>query len=321
MITQPILPIWFMAIICVIMLLMKRKGIINYIRQILIVILLFVINLRPMIPFEMDEGDFVRDVDVLFVIDNTISMLAEDYDGDGRRIDAVKEDCNYIIEKIPGASFSIMTFDDELEVKIPYTTDTNIVRQTLSVLQGQTKLYASGTSVENALDGLEDYLDNERETYQIVFFISDGEITTGEDLGRHSDLEEYVDAGAVMGYGTEEGGKMQVIWYPGDTDRPEYLTYYDRNYDEVVARSVIDEENLEEIASDLGVEYVHMTRQSRINDVLDAIEEEINMYGDDKQEDIVGSDREYYFYLAIPLAILLVIDFVYYRRKVFRKGQ
>ena len=42
---HPIIPIWLMAVICVGMLVMKRKGIWNYIRQILIVALLFTINL------------------------------------------------------------------------------------------------------------------------------------------------------------------------------------------------------------------------------------------------------------------------------------
>ena len=37
-----------MVIICIGLLAIKRKGIIPYIRQILIVLLLFVINLRPM---------------------------------------------------------------------------------------------------------------------------------------------------------------------------------------------------------------------------------------------------------------------------------
>ena len=56
-----------------------------------------------------DVTNLSNNVDVLFVIDNTISMLAEDYDGDGRRMDAVKEDCKYIMEQFPGASFSVVT--------------------------------------------------------------------------------------------------------------------------------------------------------------------------------------------------------------------
>ena len=37
-------------------------------------------------------------LDILFVIDTTISMIAEDYDNNETRLSAVKKDCEYIIE-------------------------------------------------------------------------------------------------------------------------------------------------------------------------------------------------------------------------------
>ena len=64
MIFRPIIPIWLMTILAVMILLCKRKGIFAFLRQIIIVALLFAINLRPMIPEEpvtaekkvMDDG-------------------------------------------------------------------------------------------------------------------------------------------------------------------------------------------------------------------------------------------------------------------------
>ena len=85
MIIKPIIPIWLMGIICVIFLVLRRKGTINYIRQILIVLLLFVINLRIMTPGGT-VTTITPELDILFVCDNTISMLAEDYNGNERRI-------------------------------------------------------------------------------------------------------------------------------------------------------------------------------------------------------------------------------------------
>ncbi len=81
MIINPIIPIWLMAVICVILLFFTRKGAFNYIRQIIIIILLFAINLRIMVP-NPDAQTVEKKVDVLFVVDNTISMLAEDYGKD-----------------------------------------------------------------------------------------------------------------------------------------------------------------------------------------------------------------------------------------------
>ena len=50
-----------------------------------------------------------NDLDVLFVVDNTISMIAEDYNGDNTRLSAVKEDIKHIVEELEGAKFSIVT--------------------------------------------------------------------------------------------------------------------------------------------------------------------------------------------------------------------
>ena len=43
---NPIIPLWLMGIICIVLLFFKRKGIFNYVRQIVIVALLFLINMR-----------------------------------------------------------------------------------------------------------------------------------------------------------------------------------------------------------------------------------------------------------------------------------
>ena len=104
MIINPIIPIWLMAIICIVLLIFKRKGWMGYIRQILIILLLFAINMRVMVK-DVEVPVLLPKVDVLFVVDNSISMLAEDYGlSNGRRLDAVKKDCEYIMEKLPVAS-------------------------------------------------------------------------------------------------------------------------------------------------------------------------------------------------------------------------
>ena len=55
---EPMIPIWLMVIICIGLLAIKRKGIIPYVRQCLIVLLLFAINLRPM--YVSDEVKVMR---------------------------------------------------------------------------------------------------------------------------------------------------------------------------------------------------------------------------------------------------------------------
>ena len=170
MIINPIIPVWLMGIICVLMLIFKRKGIASYIRQIIIVILLFLVNLRIMIPGK-EVANVSNKVDVLFVIDNTISMLAEDYKGKDRRLDGVKKDCEYIISEFSGASFSVITFGNSVEVRVPYTIDASMALQAINVLEGQSAYYANGTSLNDVMSELDEFLENKRETYKLIFFI------------------------------------------------------------------------------------------------------------------------------------------------------
>lgn len=316
MIIRPIIPIWLMGIICVIFLVLKRRGVFNYIRQIIIVALLFVINLRIMVP----GGQVTTinpDIDILFVCDNTISMMAEDYNGSKPRMEGVYADCEYIIDQFPGASYSVVVFDRTVELKVPYTVDSAITKQTISFLDGEASFYAQGSSLNMIMEHMKEYLDRGRDTYQVVFFISDGEITKeNEKLASHPELAEYIDDGAVLGYGTKEGGPMKAVDFSFSDEPPEYLYYYDDNFDKQKAISKIDEDNLRSVASDLGVDYIHATKQSDLYDKISDIKKNISGEVAADNEDSRSGYSETYYYFVIPLAVLLVIDLIYYRRKL-----
>lgn len=315
MTVNPIIPIWLMAIICIALAFFRRKGTFNYIRQISIIVLLFIINLRIMVP-DYDAETIKRKIDVLFVVDNTISMQAEDYGSDkSPRMEAVRSDCAYIMEKLPGAQFSVISFDNNVTTLMPYTIDTTNVTQAFNSLQGQATLYATGTGFEDVLNYMEKTLDRESDNVQIVFFISDGEITQEADLKSHPKLKDFIDGGAVLGYGTKEGGPMHAVAFFGD-EEVEELYYYDDNFDQQTALSVIDEENLQSIASDMGVDYVHMTSQSQINQTINKVLHQIETAGDEQESDNITGYSDTFFYVLIILIPLLVFDFIYYKRKV-----
>lgn len=314
MITNPIIPIWVMAIICIFLLFMKRKGKVNYIRQIIIIILLFVINLRIMVR-DGDIPTVMPKVDVMFVVDNTISMLAEDYGDHERRIDAVKADCQYITEQLPGASFSVVKFDDAVKVMIPYTVDANMVVETIGLMNGVSQYHARGTSLNTVMDAMEPILNDGRENFKVVFFISDGEVLSGEQLKSYGGLKELVDGGAVLGYGTEKGGPMLPVEYYEEESEATYLYYYE-DYDQKLALSKIDEGNLKKIASDFGVDYVHMTRQSEIHTVIKDLQAQINNLEVTEDMDSKEGYGDIYFWFVIPLILLLIWDFVSCKKKL-----
>ncbi len=316
MIINPIIPIWLMVIICILFLCVKRKGKASYIRQVLIVVLLFVINMRIMVRGG-DVPIVVPNVDVVFVVDNTLSILAEDYgDNNGRRIDAIKEDCKYITEQFPGASFSVIAFGNNVQQMIPYTTDATMTVETIGTLHGGSQYHANGTSLNAVMESMEKMLDDKRSNYKILFFISDGEIQSSEPLKSYSGLNKLIDAGAVLGYGTEKGGPMKPVENYLEESEWEYLTYYDDNFDEQKALSKIDEKNLKSIALDFGVDYIHMTSQSEIHSTIADLQGKISEIEPTKDMDSKEGYEDTYFWFVIPLLLLLVVDFICTKKRM-----
>ncbi|MBQ4184888.1 MAG: VWA domain-containing protein [Clostridiales bacterium] len=317
---NPIIPIWLMAIICVGMLLLRRRGVWNYIRQILIVVLLFAMNLRIMV-FSHDVEKRELNVDVLLVIDNSMSMLAEDFDGEGRRIDAVKEDCEYIIDMMQGCRFSVISFGNQAYRLAPYTSDKDVLMSVIKSLEGQTQYYAQGTSLNQPfpimLEALKKDHEQNEDRVQLVYYFSDGEITSQkEKLGSYSDAKKYVVSGAVLGYGTEEGGRMKVKAYEGDdAGVRSYMKTRDSNGKRVDAVSHIDEDNLQSIADDLGIDYYHVEKSTTLRDVLSDINDFLDEYASEGKTGVEGYVDTYYWF-AIPIAAILVFDLIYYKRRV-----
>lgn len=254
-----------------------------------------------------------NNLDVLFVIDNTISMNAEDYNGNNTRLSAIKQDCKYIVEKLSGARFSVITFNNTAKIMTPYTKDTNITIETVDIIEPIDELYAKGSSLNTPLDTMVSSLKSSQKKenrIRILFFISDGEITDDSSLKSFSEVSKYIDNGAVMGYGTNKGGYMKTKNKYSESE--DYIIDY-TNYNYNKAISKIDENNLQKIAKDINVEYIHMERQVDINRKLDEIKR-LTTSNIDSSDKSTYDDTYYIF--VIPLLVLLTIELNNLRRKV-----
>ena len=315
MIVSPIIPIWIMILICIVFIIIIIKNKKKLVTRILIIVLLFVVNLRLMVP--SPNGEKVeRNLDVLFVIDNTISMLAEDYGKNVPRLTAVKKDCSHIVNELSGSRFSVITFNDTSQILIPYTKDANMVVDAIDALQVPDSYYAKGSTLNIALKDMERVLksSNEKaERTRIIFFISDGEITSDEKLKTFSTLKKYITNGAVLGYGTTKGGYMKIK--DKYEDNEEYLedrTSNDYPYPKAISK--IEEGNLKSVASDMGVNYINMSKQSNIDSKLREIKRLANNQGMAEVKSSTFTDIYYIF--VIPLLLLLVCEFINYKRKI-----
>lgn len=335
---NPIIPIWLMTIICIILVIVliydKQKKLkkysdkksntkkynINTTIEIIIISLLFMINLRIMI--SNGEINIVEsDLGILFVVDTSVSMKALDYDGQKERLEGVINDCCYIVDELSGCKFSIITFGDTVQKLIPFTTDSDMVQAELKTIKLENDFYAKGTSINSIKSELEKTLNKEKERNDnnskiAIFFITDGEITKeNEKLESFSNLKQYVSDGAVLGYGTTNGGKMIYSLYEDNKNGvDQYLYYYDDNYNKITAVSKIDENNLKKLSTDIGIDYIKMSKQENINYKINEIKKKINE--SEANEDKIESYKDTYFFIAIPLVILFIIKFSFMQGRI-----
>ena len=284
-----------------------RDIVFSALRVFCIFLLAFLINLRIMRPGDQ-AGIETRNLDVLFVLDTTISMWAEDYNGTAERMEGAKADCAYIMEKLAGANFGLIRFDNRGQILAPFTQDTRNVSDAFDTISAPDRQYARGSDLSAPYSVMEDLLESSSDKENrktIVFFLSDGELTNDAELISYTGLAHYIDDGAVLGYGTRQGGRMREGSYSEYVADPKTGD---------IALSRIDENNLKRLAADMDIDYVYMEQPSAIDDKLNYIRLVARTTVGEAKIDTF--DDTYYHYV-FPLLLLLVVELV--RQIFFRK--
>ena len=319
--TKPILPIWLVSVCLGIVLALYifemirnrnklSKRIFGLVRLVLMLTLVFVVNLRIMTKHYNTKVE-TKNIDILFVLDTTISMYADDYPSDTTRMKHALDDCAYITEEMSGCNFALVRFDNRSQVLAPFTQDATCIRDAFSTITPLDYYYAKGSSLNIPYEDMESLLIssyNKPDQTTILFFISDGEITDESTLRDFSALSQYVDSGAVLGYGTEEGASMTYSMSGVSYTMKDPETGLD-------AISKLDKENLTKLAADLEIDYIQMDKQSNVTYLLDAIKagSASNISDDNK-----ASYEDTYYYYLIPLGALLLLEaYLLIRRKHF----
>ena len=247
-----------------------RVSIRPWLRRTVLVLLLLGAALRPGLAGGTAQAA-TADLNVFFVVDTTTSMVAEDYGNAEPRMAGVRRDIAAVAEELPGARFSVITFDTKAHVRMPLTTDTLALETITSVLEPQVTAYAKGSSITAARKVLAERLTAARQSHperpRLVYYFGDGEHTSAKEP-ETMDLENgLVAGGAVLGYGTAGGGRMRENTgqdYGGGSAAGEGAPYVQDSSGGAGggalpgdALSRIDEGRLRQVAGQLGVPYVH----------------------------------------------------------------
>ncbi|NMA76294.1 MAG: VWA domain-containing protein [Actinomycetales bacterium] len=304
---EHLIPLWAtiplfgaMLILCTVLLIRRPRQRLAWVRRLVMVLLLLVVALRPVTPIEGEQTQRMN-ANVFFVVDRTGSMNAEDYAGEQPRLEGVKADMQRVMDMTEGARYSIIAFDSAATQQLPLTTDAGAATAWIDTLTTEPTAYSQGSNVDRALTPLLVEISEARsedpDSSVLVYFLSDGENTDEQDSESFSQASGVIDGGAVLGYGTAEGGPMKA---QGGEDHGEYITGPDGQQ----GISSIDEPQLQTIAGEMGVPYLHRDDPE--------VEIEGTMEGIDLQPVPIESRRgvasfeDWYWAAAIPLTALLI---------------
>ena len=202
--------------------------IITWTRRILIGAALAFALAGPSIPAE--EIRVESNIEIVFAVDRTGSMAAEDGPDGTPRLDAVRTDILKILEATAGSRYAVLTWDANARVELPFTTDASAVQTFAELLHQEISEFSAGSTHHRPIQELTELLSHAQEQrpqnirYLLIF--TDGEVTMDTSaLGQAQEWASvlpYIDGGAVFGYGTEEGAPMRT-YLPGGEGSGEYM--------------------------------------------------------------------------------------------------
>lgn len=267
------------------------------------ILVVFAMLLRPGIPGGTSQT-LATDTDIVLVMDTTASIVAEDWDDGAQRLDGVRADVQSIVDEYPGARFALISFDASAQLRLPLTTDATALMSSLDVLTPEVTDQSRGSSIGIASRMLAQTLSSAAsaapERSRMVFYFGDGEQTASSNPESFSAGAKYVDGGAVLGYGTTEGGPMRKTTGRGDADAGEYIEYQGQP-----ALSVIDEDNLRTISAELGIPYQPRSAGTPIE-----LPEAPTSTTDYSASGETGNVIELYWILALVLIALVAVELV-----------
>ena len=325
MIFKPIIPIYAIiiilatSIIAVIVCAINRKcrKSNNFIR-LGILVLLSLTLLRPIVPFETKAQSVRSNTVLYFIVDNTGSMAVEDEDGKAR-IKALSADMEKIIDSFGAIKVGIFTQDVLTYQMMPVSSDIKTAINLAKNLGPKNTSSSEGTDLNKLIKEAANYINSYTEAKNgaevIIFVMSDGEnaINGSQNYSlTKGDFNSFA-YGAVIGYGSEEGGKVPnyaafldansgVLVYHKQPSKP-FVT--DENNNEVISK--IDEQSLKSIASLYGFEYRKST--DGIDQVIQAAKEKAGKttYLDETID--ISNTFELYWIFAMLAGVLMLIEF------------
>ena len=146
-------------------------------------------------------------VDIVFVVDVSKSMLAEDIAPN--RLEKSKRLVSAIINQLVSDRIGIIAYAAQAIPQLPITTDYGAAKMFLQSLNTD-MLSSQGTAVDSALDLSRTYFNDQDQTNRVVFLISDGEDHSDEAEEASRRAKEFGIRIFTFGVGSESGAPIPI---------------------------------------------------------------------------------------------------------------
>lgn len=242
-------------------------------------------------------------VDIVFAIDVSKSMLAEDIAPS--RLEKAKQLTTQIINNLVSDRVGIIAYAGKAVPQLPITTDYAAAKMFLQNINTE-MLSSQGTAIDEAIQLARSYYNDEEQTNRVLVIISDGE--------DHNDLSlDVAEAAAeegikifTIGVGSEKGGPIPL-------KRNGIVMSYKKDQDGATVITKMNKKILDEIAKEANGTYVDGKNTS---DVTETITDILNKM--DKKEfeakEFAEFEDQFQWFLGLGL-FLLILDVLFLERK------
>lgn len=242
-------------------------------------------------------------VDIVFAIDVSRSMLAEDIAPN--RLEKSKQIVHQLLNRLGGDRVGIIGYAGSAFPQLPITTDYNAARMFLSAMNTE-MVSSQGTAIAEAIDLSKTYFTNGSETSRVVILISDGEDHQGNVEGYANEAANEGIKIISVAVGTSTGGPIPI-------KRNGVLLEYmrDRNGERVITR--MEEDILRQISEITGGIFLYGDTTSQVVDevlkFLDTLDKEAF-----ETVQFAEFKNQYQWFLGVAL-LLLFLDIFLLERK------
>ena len=247
-------------------------------------------------------------VDIVFAIDVSKSMLAEDIAPN--RLEKAKQLVTQIVNNLASDRVGIIAYAGKAFPQLPITTDYGAAKM---FLQGMNTdmLSSQGTAIDEAIQLARTYYDDEEQTNRVLIIISDGE--------DHNDVAvDVADAAAEEGIKIFTIGVGDLKGAPIPIKRNNIVLNYKKDNQGETVITKLNEETLMKIADEANGEYIHGRNTSQ---VVESVREILNKM--DKTEfeakQFAEFQDQFQWFLAFGIFFLLIDVFLLERKTAWLK--